>query len=1002
MGKSKKRPRPTSPTTNDSPGKKIKPTTHDPPESATVETAQSSLATEVKQSEEELNARVREWIEAREDGEATLPPPEDESDAEDEDEARINQLWVESITGSFKHQLLKMSEEEKRKSFKYECEWKECSFMTGKDHRYFRHIETHAAEVQIEGDLFKCRWDLCSFSTTKQSIFDAHVHVHGYHTKLKVHGASLSRLANLPKCGYDSRTRNDISKISLSYTCEWPKCGETFDKIMQFIYHVVYHYSDQLPRGKKSTKETISCLWPLCDGSFTHLSHCLKHLRKHTQQREVACFNCGALFFERTIYRNHCLRQVDLRYRKFKCDECDKYFTTERLLKNHADHHVLHVPCPKCPGRFPTPSAMTNHLRRVHLKMRPMECTQCEYRAYGAAELKKHMNRHSAKRLFRCDEFGCNATFRCENTLKIVSPVPYTTHIIKHYNLPPPHYACHLCEAGYASGWLLSKHLNFEHEVKPKPGTFRYRYRVDPDDGFYKLDVYFAKKKQEQERARREGSDWSEDDDDDDDNDGNTEQNIKPAEAKTTINEIKMIGEHAIAIELGMELSKEGNTDQTEEQTTVTDGVTIKKENVSPLKNKEKPGTAELKEDKKTNKSKKVQEFTLNVSFPATGAQKTFDIPSDDHSLRFFFDKRMGAEVLADPLGEEWKGYVLKIAGGNDKQGFPMKQGVLTNTRVRLLLKKGHSCYRPRRTGERKRKSVRGCIVDQNLSALALIIVRKGEKDIPGLTDTHVLRRLGPKRANNIRKLYNLTKEDDVRQFVVKRPLPAKEGKKPRHKAPKIQRLITPVVLQRKRHRLLVKKRRTEARREAEAEYSRILTLRRRQERVRRRSRLSSMRDSRSSLTSEKDKKELAAAKKKEAAAKKEATKKDAAEPKKDAGKKDAGKKDSAKKDSTKKDAAGKKDVKKDAAGKKEAKKPAAAAAGGKKEGAKPDAKKGDKKPAPKTEGKKTAASADKKPAKDAPAASKKEAPKRKPEAAPKGEASAAKKEKKQQPPKKK
>lgn len=55
-----------------------------------------------------------------------------------------------------------------------------------------------------------------------------------------------------------------------------------------------------------------------------------------------------------------------------------------------------------------------------------------------------------------------------------------------------------------------------------------------------------------------------------------------------------------------------------------------------------------------------------------------------------------------------------------------MKQGVLTNGRVRLLLSKGHSCYRQRRTGERKRKSVRGCIVDANLSALALIIVKKG------------------------------------------------------------------------------------------------------------------------------------------------------------------------------------------------------------------------------------------------------------------------------------
>lgn len=48
--------------------------------------------------------------------------------------------------------------------------------------------------------------------------------------------------------------------------------------------------------------------------------------------------------------------------------------------------------------------------------------------------------------------------------------------------------------------------------------------------------------------------------------------------------------------------------------------------------------------------------------------------------------------------------------------------------RVRLLLSKGHSCYRPRRDGERKRKSVRGCIVDANLSVLALVIVRKGEQ----------------------------------------------------------------------------------------------------------------------------------------------------------------------------------------------------------------------------------------------------------------------------------
>jgi small subunit ribosomal protein S6e len=215
----------------------------------------------------------------------------------------------------------------------------------------------------------------------------------------------------------------------------------------------------------------------------------------------------------------------------------------------------------------------------------------------------------------------------------------------------------------------------------------------------------------------------------------------------------------------------------------------------------------------------------LNIAYPATGCQKVFDF-EDEKKVRIFYDKRVSQEVDGSSLGDEWKGYIFRIGGGNDKQGFPMKQGILTNQRVRLLLAKGHSCYRPRRTGERKRKSVRGCIVDANLSVLSLVIVKKGEQDIPGLTDTSVPRRLGPKRASKIRKLFNLSKEDDVRQYVLRRPLPAKEGKKARTKAPKIQRLVTPMVLQRKRRRLAFKKRRAVKRREEAAEYAKLLAQR--------------------------------------------------------------------------------------------------------------------------------------------------------------------------------
>merc|ERR1711865_749926 len=102
---------------------------------------------------------------------------------------------------------------------------------------------------------------------------------------------------------------------------------------------------------------------------------------------------------------------------------------------------------------------------------------------------------------------------------------------------------------------------------------------------------------------------------------------------------------------------------------------------------------------------------------------KVFEI-EDDKKLLPFYDKRMATEVAGDCLGDEFKGYIFKITGGNDKQGFPMKQGVLCNNRVKLLFKKGMSCFRERRKGARKRKSARGCIVGPDLATLQLSIAR--------------------------------------------------------------------------------------------------------------------------------------------------------------------------------------------------------------------------------------------------------------------------------------
>jgi len=79
------------------------------------------------------------------------------------------------------------------------------------------------------------------------------------------------------------------------------------------------------------------------------------------------------------------------------------------------------------------------------------------------------------------------------------------------------------------------------------------------------------------------------------------------------------------------------------------------------------------------------------------------------------------------------------------------------------------------------------------MAVLALTIVKKGDGELPGITDKYVPRRLGPKRASKIRKLFNLSKEDDVRKYVIKREYTVeKDGKQIKKvKTPKIQRLVT-------------------------------------------------------------------------------------------------------------------------------------------------------------------------------------------------------------------
>jgi small subunit ribosomal protein S6e len=186
--------------------------------------------------------------------------------------------------------------------------------------------------------------------------------------------------------------------------------------------------------------------------------------------------------------------------------------------------------------------------------------------------------------------------------------------------------------------------------------------------------------------------------------------------------------------------------------------------------------------------------------------------------MNLLIDRRIGNEIEGSTLAPLFDGYTFKITGGFDKDGFAMKNGILTQARKRVLLQKGSKNFRFKkgyhRTGVRKRKLVRGCIVSPDIKVLNLKITKIGAQPIPGLTEqgSELPKRLGPKRATNILKqfgildIYNKKKANTeerktirfmITKFAPKRTVTTANGKT-YTKRPKIQRLITPDRLRRK------------------------------------------------------------------------------------------------------------------------------------------------------------------------------------------------------------
>ena len=96
-------------------------------------------------------------------------------------------------------------------------------------------------------------------------------------------------------------------------------------------------------------------------------------------------------------------------------------------------------------------------------------------------------------------------------------------------------------------------------------------------------------------------------------------------------------------------------------------------------------------------------DFTVVVADPADGSTYQRDVDGQDANR--FLGRDLGDEVDAGAVGLD--GYTLKLTGGSDETGRPMREDV-SGSDIKQLLLEGGVGFKPSRDGERKRITVRG------------------------------------------------------------------------------------------------------------------------------------------------------------------------------------------------------------------------------------------------------------------------------------------------------
>ncbi|XP_041988830.1 zinc finger protein 62 homolog isoform X4 [Aricia agestis] len=147
---------------------------------------------------------------------------------------------------------------------------------------------------------------------------------------LRLHVKAVHENSGLlcPECGekFESRSKlktHQKNQHDLDKKFKCSLCAETFQSHYKRSRHMVTEHKN---------RQEIKCLY--CPKTFVFRSMMMTHLRDtHLKVRNHVCSVCGWKAFNSNRLKNHMYKHSG--EKNFKCDGCDKAFTTKKIMRAH-------------------------------------------------------------------------------------------------------------------------------------------------------------------------------------------------------------------------------------------------------------------------------------------------------------------------------------------------------------------------------------------------------------------------------------------------------------------------------------------------------------------------------------------------------------------------------------------------------------------------------------------------------------------------------------------